>query len=870
MGALTFRGFAHVGVFKNGLFIITRSSRLASRIIESDAFSCFALLRFRYPKRALFHSFASLIRYNLSLHLSVHRKLSPFNYLFSLSLSISSTQKGEKREIVSEMKSKQQQLRGEDLHAGDRNEANPSEFDAVEMERGMGTEEREIWLDHEQQDDFLDVNDASIFYGDFPPLPDFPCMSSSSSSSSTRAPVKAIACSSASTASSSSSAASWAVLKSNADEDVERKNNGYCHQHQHRHHNHNQHDLVDGTPAALSSTTSMEILQPPDHNVMDGGVDCMDVMENFGCMDLLDNNDFFDPSSIFHHDDTGLEEFQKEQRPQQEQSQQLEQEAQMIYSKTEDQTQEEKASDDLAMVFLEWLKTNKETVSAEDLRRVKIKKATIECAARCLGGGKEAMKQLLKLILEWVQTNHLQKRRIKESPSSNKLDLPYQYHDRFQNPNPIPNPTSNPNLNCNSLPPSESNSCFSQPLWMPQAGYVTEPAAAVVPGFAPMVGYMGDLFVNGAPNINSHPYQPPIDYQRLESAQTWPASQFAFASRYNSFPDSNLHPAPPQPSVFPVYGNQYQYQYVHGHNNDQRLVRLGSSVTKEARKKRMARQKRFASHHRNQIHHSNQQSQHQNQSLDQHARLVNDNCVVAAQANPGNWVYWPSVAGGVASNPQVLPSEVAMVHPVDRPVMQEQTYQRQVASDRRQGWKPEKNLRFLLQKVLKQSDVGNLGRIVLPKKEAETHLPELEARDGISIAMEDIGTSRVWNMRYRFWPNNKSRMYLLENTGDFVRTNGLQEGDFIVIYSDVKCGKYLIRGVRVRQSGPKWETKRPAKSQKNQLANSPAAAINGSSSSPITQTIKIVICPATLVSRQNASVGIPTAETIKEFWATLR
>ena len=36
------------------------------------------------------------------------------------------------------------------------------------------------------------------------------------------------------------------------------------------------------------------------------------------------------------------------------------------------------------------------------------------------------------------------------------------------------------------------------------------------------------------------------------------------------------------------------------------------------------------------------------------------------------------------------------------------------------------------------------------QKEAETHLPELEARDGISIPMEDIGTSRVWNMRYRY------------------------------------------------------------------------------------------------------------------------
>ncbi|XP_066311582.1 regulatory protein viviparous-1-like [Miscanthus floridulus] len=115
-----------------------------------------------------------------------------------------------------------------------------------------------------------------------------------------------------------------------------------------------------------------------------------------------------------------------------------------------------------------------------------------------------------------------------------------------------------------------------------------------------------------------------------------------------------------------------------------------------------------------------------------------------------------------------------------------------------QGAKAYKNLRFLLQKVLKQSDVGSLGRIVLPKKEAEVHLPELKSRDGISIPMEDIGTSRVWNMRYRFWPNNKSRMYLLENTGEFVRSNELQEGDFIVIYSDVKSGKYLIRGVKVR------------------------------------------------------------------------
>lgn len=36
------------------------------------------------------------------------------------------------------------------------------------------------------------------------------------------------------------------------------------------------------------------------------------------------------------------------------------------------------------------------------------------------------------------------------------------------------------------------------------------------------------------------------------------------------------------------------------------------------------------------------------------------------------------------------------------------------------------------------------------QKEAEIHLPELDARDGITIPMEDIGTSQVWNMRYRY------------------------------------------------------------------------------------------------------------------------
>ncbi|KAI3721014.1 hypothetical protein L2E82_32016 [Cichorium intybus] len=64
------------------------------------------------------------------------------------------------------------------------------------------------------------------------------------------------------------------------------------------------------------------------------------------------------------------------------------------------------------------------------------------------------------------------------------------------------------------------------------------------------------------------------------------------------------------------------------------------------------------------------------------------------------------------------------------------------------------------------------------KIEGEPHLPNLDSRDGISIAMEDIGTCQVWTMRYslKFWPNNKSRMYLLENT-EVLRTRYIKLSD---------------------------------------------------------------------------------------------
>ncbi|KAK5820549.1 B3 domain-containing transcription factor FUS3 [Gossypium arboreum] len=104
-----------------------------------------------------------------------------------------------------------------------------------------------------------------------------------------------------------------------------------------------------------------------------------------------------------------------------------------------------------------------------------------------------------------------------------------------------------------------------------------------------------------------------------------------------------------------------------------------------------------------------------------------------------------------------------------------------------------KRLRFLFQKELKNSDVSSLRRMILPKRAAEAHLPVLESKEGILINMDDLDGLHVWSFKYRFWPNNNSRMYVLENTGEFVSTHGLQLGDFIMVYQDSLNQNYVIQ-----------------------------------------------------------------------------
>ncbi|CAA3031830.1 B3 domain-containing transcription factor ABI3-like [Olea europaea subsp. europaea] len=688
----------------------------------------------------------------------------------------------------------------QDLHSG--NEVKMEEmmvvmdsngFDAMEEDH-LG--EKDLWLDDGERENLLDLNDATIFYNDFPPLPDFPCMSSSSSSSSTQAPKKAVTATATTTSSSESSASradSFSFLKSDAEEDTRER--GKFQQY--------KCDQEKPEPAALSSTASMEIPPPPEDTI--GDVDCINVMENFGYMDLIDSNEIWDPFTVFHNENP------QEYLENQQETPALDGQVQRKQNQDDENDGFSflQGNSELAMIFFEWLKQNKDHISAEDVRNIKLKRSTIESASKRLGSNKEGKKQLLKLILEWVEQYQLQKKRLSVS--------------------------------------SDLNACFSSSPWMaapphpPPPSYVQDSSAAMVAPQPPppSSAYGGDPYSNAVPIsvnppvnqvINGIPFTCEPEYQMMEHAQSWPSSQFPISStQYNPYLENGYIPQgiPQDQAVY----NRNPYQIFE--TNGESLVRLGSSATKEARKKRMARQRRlYPHHHRHHTHHNQRQNQ---ANVDHHAMDGRENI---NHGSPSvNWVYWSPPRTSSPSTGGMIPSsDASQGHAADQPSSQQQSYQRQASSNRmqQQGWKTEKNLKFLLQKVLKQSDVGNLGRIVLPKKEAESHLPELESRDGISIALEDIGTSRVWNMRYRFWPNNKSRMYLLENTGDFVRVNGLQEGDFIVIYSDTKCGKYMIRGVKVRQPGMKLEVKKPTRRNTRNLCG----ADQGSSLASIEQAVR--------------------------------
>ncbi|CAN6200284.1 unnamed protein product [Urochloa humidicola] len=100
----------------------------------------------------------------------------------------------------------------------------------------------------------------------------------------------------------------------------------------------------------------------------------------------------------------------------------------------------------------------------------------------------------------------------------------------------------------------------------------------------------------------------------------------------------------------------------------------------------------------------------------------------------------------------------------------------------------------LFEKVLSASDAGRIGRLVLPKACAEAYFPPISQPEGRPLTIQDA-RGKEWHFQFRFWPNNNSRMYVLEGVTPCIQSLQLQAGD-TVTFSRIEPGGKLVMGFR--------------------------------------------------------------------------
>ncbi|GFP87416.1 b3 domain-containing transcription repressor val2 [Phtheirospermum japonicum] len=100
----------------------------------------------------------------------------------------------------------------------------------------------------------------------------------------------------------------------------------------------------------------------------------------------------------------------------------------------------------------------------------------------------------------------------------------------------------------------------------------------------------------------------------------------------------------------------------------------------------------------------------------------------------------------------------------------------------------------LFEKVLSASDAGRIGRLVLPKACAEAYFPPISQPEGLPLRIQDV-KGKEWVFQFRFWPNNNSRMYVLEGVTPCIQSMQLQAGD-TVTFSRMDPGGKLLMGFR--------------------------------------------------------------------------
>ncbi|CAA2982566.1 B3 domain-containing Os07g0563300-like isoform X4 [Olea europaea subsp. europaea] len=102
--------------------------------------------------------------------------------------------------------------------------------------------------------------------------------------------------------------------------------------------------------------------------------------------------------------------------------------------------------------------------------------------------------------------------------------------------------------------------------------------------------------------------------------------------------------------------------------------------------------------------------------------------------------------------------------------------------------------------MLSASDPGCIGRLVLPKKCAEAYFPPISQPEGLPLKVHDL-KGKEWLFQFQFWPNNNSRMYVLEGITPCIQSMQLQACD-VVTFTRLEPEGKLVMGGRKASTVP--------------------------------------------------------------------
>ncbi|XP_027336989.1 putative B3 domain-containing protein At1g78640 [Abrus precatorius] len=107
-----------------------------------------------------------------------------------------------------------------------------------------------------------------------------------------------------------------------------------------------------------------------------------------------------------------------------------------------------------------------------------------------------------------------------------------------------------------------------------------------------------------------------------------------------------------------------------------------------------------------------------------------------------------------------------------------------------------------IKKVLKESDLGNMSRLMLGKDLAEKFvLPVLgdaaEIEKGVSVKIWDVDTYTMHSLVFKKWVSSRCYIFMGKWVQDFVKRRGLKKGDELGFYWDPYNSHFNFSVLRV-------------------------------------------------------------------------